>query len=197
MQRKEGLPSARGQRKKGDRLCHVITPRDKARALKKSTKKKASVSYERRENFLQKNKTLQNRRWKEEREQRKKKKLRPGSKRGKEMRRRVKRGRGIDVLFNRIFHQLSASFSSFWRAWSILLSGSTQKGVEGPNFPLTYLNRGLSVFPEISSHSGLDTPATPNPIKAQAPSCTKRSRSTHTPDSGDDSRTKRLVSSFL
>lgn len=48
MQRKEGLPSARGQREKGDRLCHVITPRDKARALKEINKK-ASASYERRE----------------------------------------------------------------------------------------------------------------------------------------------------
>lgn len=53
MQRKEGLPSARGQRKKGDRLCHVITPRDKAWALKKSTKK-ASASYEKREIFYKK-----------------------------------------------------------------------------------------------------------------------------------------------
>lgn len=52
MQRKEGLPSARGQRKKGDRLCHVITPRDKARALKKSTKKRAPRM--RGGNFLQK-----------------------------------------------------------------------------------------------------------------------------------------------
>lgn len=53
MQRKEGLPSARGQREKGDRLCHVITPRDKARALKEINKK-ASASYERREFFYKK-----------------------------------------------------------------------------------------------------------------------------------------------
>lgn len=111
MQRKEGLPSARGQREKGDRLCHVITPRDKARALKEINKK-ASASYERREIFYKKT-----RRYKTGDEKksgsRKKKKLRPGSKRGKEKWRRVKKRGGIDVLFNRIFHQLSASFSSF------------------------------------------------------------------------------------
>lgn len=53
MQRKEGLLSARGQREKGDRLCHVITPRDKAGALKEINKK-ASASYERREFFYKK-----------------------------------------------------------------------------------------------------------------------------------------------
>lgn len=110
MQRKEGLPSARGQREKGDRLCHVITPRDKAGALKEINKK-ASASYERREFFYKKT-----RRYKTGDEKksgsRKKKETTPGEQTRKREEEKGKKG-GIDVLFNRIFHQLSASFSSF------------------------------------------------------------------------------------
>ena len=73
--------------KKGDRLCHVITPRDKAGALKKSTKKAGALD-ERREIFCKKQDAT-----KPEMKRRagaEKKKLRPGSKRGIEKRRRVK-----------------------------------------------------------------------------------------------------------
>lgn len=110
MQRKEGLPSARGQRKKGDRLCHVITPRDKARALKKSTKKRAPRM--RGGNFLQKTRRYKTGDEKKSGSRGKKKETTPREQTRKREEEKGKRG-GIDVLFNRIFHQLSASFSSF------------------------------------------------------------------------------------
>lgn len=112
------VPRANVKKKKGDRLCHVITPRDKAGALKEINKK-ASASYEKEGIFYKKT-----RRYKTGDEKKsgskgkKKKKLRPGSKRGKEKWRRVKRGGGLTFY-------LIESFISFPR----LFRASEEPGV--------------------------------------------------------------------